>query len=154
MIREQGAKLANKGYAVIAVTPNSKVPSMPRWQKAPLSAKDCKERPEEEGVGLLCGFGNHPVLGIDCDIEGDEELAASVRSRFQELLHFEEANPIRHGKRPKFMILGAMDPAKRFSKFSSVKYTRDGGQTTVQIEMLGVGHYFVAYGIHPDTGKA
>lgn len=154
MIREQGAKLASKGYAVIPVRPNSKIPSILSWQKNPLSEQDCLSRPKDEGVGLLCGYGDHPLLGIDCDIEDDADLAASVRNRFDTILHFEETNPIRHGKRPKFMILGAMKSDERFSKMSSVKYTKDGGKTTVQVEMLGVGHYFVAYGIHPDTGKA
>ncbi len=154
MIREQGAKLAKMGYAVLPVRPHSKIPSIASWQKSPLSEAQCLSRPADEGVGLLCGFGDTPILGIDCDIDGDAELSALVRSRFQEILHFEEANPIRHGKRPKFLILGGMDSANRFSKFSSVKYTRDGGNTTVQVEILGSGHYFVAYGIHPETDKA
>lgn len=154
MIREQGSELARAGYAVIPVTPKSKIPSIHSWQKAPLSAEDCLKRPADEGVGIVCGFGDDPVLGVDCDIEDDPELSTAIRTRFNEILQFEEACPIRHGKRPKFLIMGRMDPSERFSKFSSAKYSKDNGKTTIQVEVLGAGHYFVAYGIHPDTGKA
>ena len=154
MIRSHGAALVKVGYSVIPVTPHSKIPSISSWQKHPLSSvNECLERPEDEGVGILCGFGDNPVVGLDCDIDGDAELSALVRSRFNEILGFEDVNPIRHGKRPKFLILGRIEPEERFSKFSSVKFSRDDGKTAAQIEVLGAGHFFVAYGIHPDTGK-
>ncbi len=154
MIRDRGLELIKAGYSVIPVSPHSKVPSIPAWQKNPLTEKACLERPANEGVGILCGYGKYPVVGLDCDIDGDEELASVVRSRFNEILGFEDANPIRHGKRPKFLILGRMDAAERFQKFTSTKYSKDEGETNAQVEVLGEGRFFVAYGIHPDTGKA
>lgn len=69
MIRSHGAALVKAGYSVIPVTPHSKIPSISSWQKHPLSSvNECLERPEDEGVGILCGFGKNPVVGLDLSL--------------------------------------------------------------------------------------
>ncbi|MGH6774585.1 bifunctional DNA primase/polymerase [Brucella tritici] len=136
--------LAN-GYKPIPV--NGKRPQIKGWQQlspTPVSI-DAWERgyTDHANTGILTG----EVVAIDVDAanpDASERLIA-------ELLKIPGAmqSPCRTGRAPKCLfIFRATEPRK---KAATPVYIVNGEKC--QIEVLGEGQQFVAYGIHPDTGK-
>ncbi len=64
-IREKGPRLVETGYPVVPLSKGKKHPTTPNWQNSPLTAQACRQRPEGEGVGVLCGYGDTPICAID-----------------------------------------------------------------------------------------
>ncbi len=126
-------KLIDNGYYIIPIIPNSKRPAIRDWTNPenynpdPATHQNC-------GIGIICGYGEHPVYGVDIDIT-DEGLSAIAMKA-----------PLRVGRPPKkLFVFGGQTAgtAKRASK----RY--DCGR----IEVIGAGCQFVAFGIHPDTQR-
>lgn len=93
-------------------------------------------------VGILTG----DTIAIDCDLP-DQRTAEEVYRIAGEI--FGSNDYLRFGRRPKFILV--YRTTQRFRKIISNKYEIDG--ETQQIEILGEGQQFVAYGTHPGTGK-
>nr|DAL16080.1 MAG TPA_asm: dsDNA helicase [Caudoviricetes sp.] len=149
-IREKGAQLASMGYPVVAIAPGEKRPIGGSWQNKPLSEEQCRNYPTAEaGVGILCGYGEKPLIGIDADIDGDNELAQKVFDLWSETCAELYVNPLRIGKPPKFLIVART--AKPLHKITSAWFEKDGRR--IRVEVLGKGQQFVAYHTHPETGK-
>lgn len=149
-IREKGAQLASMGYPVVAIAPGEKRPIGGSWQNKPLSEEQCRNYPTAEaGVGILCGYGEKPLIGIDADIDGDNELAQKVFDLWSETCAELYVNPLRIGKPPKFLIVART--AKPLHKITSAWFEKDGRR--IRVEILGKGQQFVAYHTHPETGK-
>jgi hypothetical protein len=95
------------------------------------------------GIGILTGVGEFPVCGVDID-SIDEGLVA-------EFIDDIDAYPVtRIGKAPKKLLLYQTDVP--YPKMSSKKFEDSEGNVH-QLEILGTGQQFVAYGVHPDTGR-
>lgn len=147
-IKAVGPTLANNGYYVVPIAKGGKRPRGQGWQDRRMTAEDClKHRTEGDGVGILCGVGDYPICALDFDIEGDVEFAEAMEN-FTEKLVGKAMKRV--GKSPKFLLVyRAMEAG--WGKNCTPTYKKDGRK--VQLEVLGKGQQFVAYHIHPDTGK-
>ena len=143
-----GATLVDRGYAILPIQPSTKKPGMFRlgaWQDYPKWSRHCeRETTENEvdiwgdwpeaGIGIAAG----KVIGIDIDVLKSKEIAVQIEGLAKRLLGNTPA--VRIGNAPKrLLVYRAAQP------FCGFKYP--------PIEVLGLGQQFIAYGIHPDTGK-
>jgi hypothetical protein len=101
------------------------------------------EHPDWQNTSVRCG----EVVAIDCDIL-DKAVADEVRAEARRC--FGKAFPTRVGNPPKFLMM--CRTPEPFSKLRTGKYLQPDGSTS-QIEVLCRGQQFIAFGIHPKTGK-
>lgn len=147
-IKVKGPSLVGNGYFVCAIKEGEKRPREMGWQNKRLTAEDCESWPHaNDGVGILCGIGEHPICAVDVDIEGDEAFAEHMSQFIGQLL---KMPMIRVGKAPKFLAVFRASEAG-WSKAATAFYEKAGCR--VRLEVLGKGQQFVAYHIHPDTGE-
>jgi hypothetical protein len=138
-------RLIENGYLPIPV--NGKRPRISGWSKivanpASVSAWE-RGYADHLNTGMLCGN----VVAIDVDVT-DEAVATRLADLVRGLPDGERA-PCRVGRAPKALyIFRATEPRE---KASTPVYIVDGHKC--QIEVLGRGQQFVAFGIHPDTAK-
>lgn len=136
--------ILDNGYYLVPIAKGQKQPTMRDWPKL-------RERSAEYfarftgGFGLITGVEEQPVCGVDID---SLDLALAEGFRDWCLKEIGPA-PIRIGRAPKNLLLYATDVPYR--KMSSKKFV--AGELKHQLELLGTGQQFVAYGKHPDTGS-
>lgn len=143
-----GAKLVDAGYPILPIQPGTKKPGLFRrggWREYPAWSKHCERDTTsnevdvwgdwpEAGIGIAAG----KVIGIDIDILADPQVAASVEALAKKMLG--DTPAVRIGHAPKrLLVYRARTPFRGFKR--------------PPIEVLGLGQQFIAYGIHPDTGK-
>ena len=143
-----GATLVDRGYAILPIQPSTKKPGMFRlgaWQDYPKWSRHCERDTTENevdiwgdwpeaGIGIAAG----KVIGIDIDVLQSKDIAVQIEGLAKRLLG--DTPAVRIGNAPKrLLVYRAAQP------FSGFKYP--------PIEVLGVGQQFIAYGIHPDTGR-
>ena len=143
-----GATLVDRGYAILPIQPSTKKPGMFRlgaWQDYPKWSRHCERDTTENevdiwgdwpeaGIGIAAG----KVIGIDIDVLQSKDIAVQIEGLAKRLLG--DTPAVRIGNAPKrLLVYRAAQP------FSGFKFP--------PIEVLGVGQQFIAYGIHPDTGK-
>lgn len=155
LFKEKGRKLVENGYAIVPIPPGTKGPSTPGWQQNYASSIEAFE--ELAADNPRCGVGiitkHTPAIDIDCL---DERITAHMRLYC--LTNIGPA-PERIGKAPKTLLLYAAD--KPFRKVMSAAYSdpespqrnAKGKLKGQRLEILGDGQQFVAYHIHPETGK-
>ena len=150
-IREKGPRLVETGYPVVPLSKGKKHPTTPNWQNSPLTAQACRQRPEGEGVGVLCGYGDTPICAIDVDFRGTD---AEAKALFDALCKAYPACAMavyRVGRAPKFALLFRAEG--RWLKQTTLEYVKNGDESTKsQLEVLGKGQQIVLYHIHPETG--
>lgn len=149
-IREAGPVIA-ASYPVCAIHPGKKSPIGKNWNHRPLSPEECASyrymAGDNVGVGIICGIGDDPVYGIDCDILGDEAASAEILAMIRVELG-DEGLRYRVGSAPKFLVPVRGEAGR--AKATSPWYEKDGLRS--RIEVLGAGQQFVAFAIHPGTG--
>ena len=143
-----GATLVDRGYAILPIQPSTKKPGMFRlgaWQDYPKWSRHCERDTTENevdiwgdwpeaGIGIAAGR----VIGIDIDVVDSPQVALRIEALAKRLLG--DTPAVRIGRAPKrLLVYRAAQP------FSGFKYP--------PIEVLGLGQQFIAYGIHPETGK-
>lgn len=150
-IREKGPRLVETGYPVVPLSKGKKHPTTPKWQNSPLTAQACRQRPEGEGVGVLCGYGDTPICAIDVDFRGTD---AEAKALFDALCKAYPACAMavyRVGRAPKFALLFRAEG--RWLKQTTLEYVKNGDESTKsQLEVLGKGQQIVLYHTHPETG--
>lgn len=150
-IREKGPRLVETGYPVVPLSKGKKHPTTPNWQNSPLTAQACRQRPEGEGVGVLCGYGDTPICAIDVDFRGTD---AEAKALFDVLCKAYPACAMavyRVGRAPKFALLFKAEG--RWLKQTTLEYVKNGDDSTKsQLEVLGKGQQIVLYHTHPETG--
>ncbi len=146
--KEIAPKLFDKGYKPIPIRPRSKLPFMSKGESWQVDiTKDIVQKwaGSSKGAGgvALTGLG-----GIDFDITNknvSNKLVKYLKDNIdQEIL-------IRIGQAPKFLVpvSSSSDIQK---KWKDTWYDKSGKKH--EIEFLSPGdQYFVAFGIHPDTGE-
>ncbi|MGD9698474.1 phage/plasmid primase, P4 family [Acinetobacter sp.] len=152
--REQGKKLLAYNYMVVPIKPGEKRPALKDWQDSRISAADLLKYPNC-GIGVLTGQGQFPICAVDIDVL-DEDLASEYADWCRDNLG---VSCERIGKAPKMlMVYRAEEPnwAKSISGWfatpeEAVKPFKE--MVKQRLEILGKGQQFVAYHIHPDTGK-
>jgi len=144
--RTFGDALLGNGYLIIPIKPGHKRPALDNWQTARLGAADLTRYPAH-GVGVLCGQGAQPIAAIDVDTT-DEALAARFVAWCQEHLG---ATCERVGNAPK-ILLAYRAESDGWGKATGAWFEDLAGGRH-RLEILGKGQQFVAYHIHPDTGR-
>lgn len=154
----EGRQLLANGYLIIPIKPGAKRPALDKWQNARLSATDLATYPTC-GVGVLCGQGSQPIIGVDIDTS-NAELAERMVTWCEEHLGITCA---RVGNAPKILLAYRAESegwAKSMSAWYAVKWTKDATGKYVavdgaphRLEVLAKGQQFVSYHVHPDTGQ-
>jgi hypothetical protein len=143
-----GAKLVDAGFPILPIQPNTKKPGIFRrgqWQDYPKWSRHCERDTTdnevdiwgdwpESGIGIAAG----KVIGIDIDVLQSKEVAEKIEGLAKRMLG--DTPAVRIGHAPKRLLV-----YRSVQPFGGFKYP--------PIEVLGVGQQFIAYGIHPDTGK-
>lgn len=152
--RTQGRSLLANGYLVLPIKPGEKRPAIASWQTARLTAADLPNYPSH-GVGIVCGQGASPVVGVDIDIS-HPTINASLLEWCRKWL---PGAPERIGAAPRTLLLYRA-PEAGWTKGVSTTFfdptdpkKPNGKPNDQRIEMLGFGQQFVAYHVHPDTGR-
>jgi hypothetical protein len=143
-----GAKLVDAGYPILPIQPGTKKPGVYRrgtWRDYPAWSRHCERETTaneidvwgdwpDTGIGVAAGR----VIGIDIDVLIDPQLAKRIETLARDMLG--DTPALRIGRAPKRLLVYRADtPFKGFK--------------LPPIEVLGLGQQFIAYGIHPDTGK-
>lgn len=102
-----------------------------------------KKYPHAKNTGILCGN----VIGIDIDV-ADPLISSGIKDAAFKMLGADA--PIRVGRDPRFLIVCRSDTP--FMKKKSSEFFLPSGEKA-EMEVLGRGQQFVAYGIHPLTMK-
>jgi hypothetical protein len=143
---EIAARLAENGYQPLPVHWRRKNPCAGEaWQNYSFSDPDA-ERFKSAGTGLLCGR----VIAVDIDVRSPE-LARKIERLAEEALG---RAPRRIGQPPKVLCLYQAE--KPFGKMATRGYHLPADQPedkSHRVEILAKGQQFVAFNIHPDTGK-
>lgn len=133
------------GYAPVPV--KGKWPHFKRWQNMRMQAAQVdgyiRRYPDHISTGILTG----DIVAIDIDAP-DATIAEKLNERLMEIPGAAHA-PCRTGKAPKCLyIFRATDPR---SKRETPEYRVAGEKC--QVEVLGTGNQFVAFGDHVETLK-
>lgn len=144
---QHGRRLIDNGYLIVPISPGAKKPALPNWSKLRTTPGDLNEwindpAYRECGVGILTKH----TPAIDIDIR-DEEVAGLIESYIREKMG---GTLMRVGQYPKRLFLFRCEEPMAKAR-TTVR--RDFIDAKQQIEVLGEGQQFVAYHIHPDTGK-
>jgi putative DNA primase/helicase len=149
-----GAQLLAGGYLIIPIRPGEKSPALNAWQRARLTSADLRDYPNH-GLGILCGQGAHPIVGVDIDVSHPTIGPAIVAWCRQHL----GWAPERVGAAPRILLVYRATEAG-WAKGNSVAFfdpddpvKPNGKRNEQRIEILGAGQQFVAYHIHPDTQR-
>lgn len=148
-----GRQLLANGYLILPIKPGEKRPAIGSWQTARIGSADLSRYPGH-GVGILCGQGAQPIVGIDIDISHPvigQAVIAWCRENIGDTAE-------RVGAAPRTLLVYRAAEAG-WAKGNSIKFfdpadpeKPSGKPNEQQVEILGLGQQFVAYHIHPDTG--
>ena len=152
--RRLGATLIDNGYLIIPIREGEKRPALSSWQSARIAKQDLPKY-ANHGVGVLCGQGDQPIVGIDVDISHPAVGAAVIKWCRAHM----GAGGERVGAAPR-ILLAYRAAESGWAKGASLTFfdpqdaTKPNGKRNEQrIEVLGLGQQFVAYHQHPDTGQ-
>lgn len=150
----QGRALLAQGYLIVPISKGEKRPAIDGWQKARLGMGDLDSHPNH-GVGVLCGQGAQPIVGVDIDVSHPVIGPALIAWCQQHLGYGGE----RVGAAPRIMLVYRAAEAG-WAKGNSIMFfdpsdpvKPSGKENKQQIEILGLGQQFVAYHEHPDTHR-
>ena len=145
-LERYGADLIDAGYDIIPIKRGEKRPPFTGWEKIRATKRDLRGWLDDGygrcGVGLIAA--NTP--GVDIDVRDDE-----LSRHMEEWVHENIAMaPVRVGHAPKRLLMFRAD--EPFPKINSQTYIDENGEKH-KVEILGDGQQFVAFHIHPETGK-
>lgn len=144
--QSSGRALLGNGYLIIPIKPGHKRPALDQWQTARLGAGDLGKY-AGCGVGVLCGQGAHPIAAIDVDTH-DAQLAQCFVDWCRDNLGL---TCERVGNAPK-VLLTYRAASEGWAKATGAWFEDLAGDRH-RLEVLGKGQQFVAYHVHPDTGR-
>lgn len=141
--QQKAVSLVENGYRIIPIAYGEKRPSISDWQHyEATAARVAAEWGANGSIGILTG--KTPAIDIDST---DQELAIEMEMFVTDMIG---DAPVRVGRAPKrLMLFRTNEP---FTKRSSGFFIDPEGNAH-QLEVLGDGQQFVAFGIHPDTKK-
>lgn len=146
-VLQKALSLVERGYEVIPIAPGEKRPALSDWVNIESTAANVRrwwQSPQLARGGIGIRTAHTPAVDLDILDEGMvRELESFIVNSFGDA-------PARVGRHPKRLLLFAAP--KPFLKIASRFYQSPDGRRH-RVEILGEGQQFVAYGIHPDTGK-
>ncbi len=142
-----GARLVDNGYAVIPIMPGTKKPGRYHrgaWCDYPGWTRHCVRPTTENEIAVWSqwpdagiGIAGGAVAAIDIDV-ADPDVALAIQRLAGERLG--ETAAVRIGRAPKRLLVYRTEaPFKGFKR--------------PPIEILCEGQQFVAFAVHPDTGR-
>jgi hypothetical protein len=138
--------LVDNGYDPVPLHYGQKNPCAgERWQEFKYRDSDCSTF-AQAGTGILCGR----VVALDIDVRR-ASLAEYLDKRADEIFGIA---PRRIGQPPK--VLRMLEAAVPFQKMATrgFRFSEDKPEDkSHRVEILAKGQQFVAFNIHPDTGK-
>jgi hypothetical protein len=149
-----GEDLVRMGYQIIRLhaSGNTKRPVGDDWQTT--RADVARVRGWARNGDARCGIGvlTRETPAVDLDIR-DREMAESMGAWVARLLGGGSVMPCRVGAAPKRLYLTRLGEGQApFAKVSSKVWVDEWAQEH-KVEILGDGQQFVAYAVHPDTGR-
>jgi hypothetical protein len=147
--RDRGLALVGNGYDIIPIPARTKSPVEKDWQDI-----RSDKRHVEKWASNGYAHGNIGMLtrrnpGIDLDIL-DAEFVKEMQRVVERIVGSPLPMLMRIGRAPKRLLLFCT--AEPFPKITSPFFMSPDGEKH-RIEVLGDGQQFIAFGIHPDTGK-
>lgn len=144
---EMAGALVAAGYRPIPIKPNAKNPAVAAWQDYVYADSD-RANFRSCGIGLLCG----ELRAIDIDVR-NEQVSTRLEALAKSMLNIDGKAPRRIGQWPKSLLMVRSDdgPKMATAPFRLESETLD--DKPHKVEILGAGQQFVAYGVHPDTGR-
>jgi hypothetical protein len=144
--------LAAMGYEPVPIIRGEKRPAVDKWQDG--GWHEHSQQYETNYTGLLTRYNP----GVDIDVS-DEELVQAIRAIVFDVAGCHEVPPPRRiGNAPRELLLFRTE--EEFAKVSTAAYVlktdkpdANGKVKGSKVEILASGQQFVAYAIHPDTGK-
>jgi hypothetical protein len=144
--------LAALGYEPVPIIRGEKRPAVDKWQAG--GWEEHSQQYETNYTGLLTRFNP----GVDIDVS-DDELVQAIRAIVFDVAGCHEVPPPRRiGNAPRELLLFRTE--EEFAKVSTAAYVlktdkpdANGKVKGSKVEILASGQQFVAYAIHPDTGK-
>src|ERR1700679_2272745 len=146
-LKQHGERLLELGYAVLPIRPGKKAPSLTGWPDYVTTAADVVKWYSNGRANHGVGINARYTPAIDVDIL--DEAAAQEMSDLIDEIFPGEALMTRTGRAPKLLIPFRSDDP--FKKLTSNVYT--DGTNDHKVEILGDGQQWVAYHVHPETGK-
>lgn len=134
--KSQAEMLINNGFDIVPIESGQKFPTITGWNIKSFTLDDITA-----GVGVKTGNG---VMALDIDVL-DEGVSNEIAALAEKIVGY---SITRVGRAPKQLIVYGGEGRKRMS----AKFKDDNGNPA-QVEVLGKGQQFVAYGVHPNTGK-
>ena len=137
------------GFPPVPIVTGQKYPKAEGWTVFCSGARPDDIRrwatslPDHGSTGILCGH----VLGVDIDVI-DPNLAAEIELLARKMLG---VSPLRRVGRKGAMLPYRTSSGVMDKQTSGAFHLPDGSK--VEVEILGYGQQFVAFGDHPDTGR-
>lgn len=144
-LNSHGGQLITAGYRIVPIRPGHKAPAISDWQNAnadEVTLEQWADRHPDAGVGVITE--NTPAVDIDCY---DKDVSYKCIKWLENNVG---AAPVRVGRKPKALVVFRTD--EPFGKIRSNEYIDCLGNRNA-VEVLAKGQQFVAYAVHPDTGK-
>jgi len=145
--KDLGEDLVRHGYRIVPLPPGSKGPRMKGWPQASLTVEDVRRMASngsaQAGVGVIAA--STPAIDVDILDPGIAQRMSDEIDR----IFAGQSLMTRTGMAPKFLVPFRSDTP--FRKMSSAIYT--DGKNEHKVEILGDGQQWVAYHVHPVTGK-
>lgn len=147
--RERGLALIANGYQIIPIPARTKAPIVKAWENI-RADKPQVERWSANGYARgSIGMLTRRNPGLDLDIL-DLEVVKEMQRRAERIVGSPLPMLMRIGRAPKRLLLFCT--AEPFPKVASPFFMSPDGKKH-RVEVLADGQQFVAFGIHPDTGK-
>lgn len=143
-----GHKCIANGYSIIPIRPREKRPAIDAWPHITSTPRIldnwlCNGL-ANTGIGI--NLGRSGLVAVDIDVT-DEHIARELQYWCESNIDF---SLCRIGNAPKRLLLYRSNAPLR--KMTSRAYF-DHHENKHRVEILGDGQQFVAFGIHPSTGK-
>jgi Bifunctional DNA primase/polymerase, N-terminal len=132
---EVALKLLDNAYEPLPIMPGTKRPAPSRWTSIYIDEARISEWSRSwptAGIGLRTGH----LVAIDIDVD-DPELAHKISAEAERLLG---PTMVRVGRWPRRLLI--------YQTHAPFPKRKVG-----PVEVLGLGQQFVAYAVHPDTGR-
>lgn len=134
-------QILRNGYEPLPA--NGKIVSLPKWNSREIDRDEIQSwtgRSEWQNTSIRC----HNLVAIDIDVD-DQLLVNSIIA--QTRIELGNSPFERIGRKPRCMLIYRAKGARIGKRKISFRHRG----SSFEIEILGHGQQFVAYGIHPDT---